>query len=271
MVFLSGCVRFYTWCYQEWMLCVRVCVCVREWVGVCVCVSLDKTVNPQATRTQYPVCPFLISCLSLAEWGSSGEGVAGDSGTRCPRNRRYSRSIWEKSTPISLSLPLWCDPLFSLSFFLSLSAFIISDLIKPRRAACSAMKHLLAVCYKIVVGEERWWGLISHYAKTVAISPPSSLTCTQTKICPSLRLDPHLKLSDTPSLPSLSHFERLLHQWDSSPMFSHLYHNISPVPAFLPSGTPPTIICWAAGLAHVRLLGKRGVFERFRTTCVHYV
>lgn len=67
------------------MLCVRIygCVflCVRVW---CVCVSLDKTVNPQATRTQYPVCPFLISCLSLAEREAAGRGWRGTAGPVAP-------------------------------------------------------------------------------------------------------------------------------------------------------------------------------------------
>lgn len=41
------------------------------------------------------------------------------------------------------------------AFIFCRSSFIISDLIKPRRAACSAMKHLLAVCNEIVVREAR--------------------------------------------------------------------------------------------------------------------
>lgn len=154
-------------------------VCLWAWVREGVCVSLDKTVNPQATRTQYPVCPFLISCLTLAEREAAGRGWRGTTGPgRYLRNRRYSRLIWGKvyaNLPISPSLMQ--PPILTL-FLPSLSAFIISDLIKQRRAACSAMKHLLAVCYKIVVGEERWRGLISDYAKLVAILPPHIHTMT---------------------------------------------------------------------------------------------
>lgn len=167
----------YTWRYQEWTLCVRIwmCVCLRAsmWVRVCACVracvSLDKTVNPQATRTQYPVYPFLISCLSLAEWEAVGRGWQGTAGPVAPETGDTA-GRFEKSLRRSPYLSLSGATPYSLAFFRSLSAFIISDLIKPRRAACSAMKHLLAVCYKIVVGEERWWGLISHYAKKVAVS-----------------------------------------------------------------------------------------------------
>lgn len=215
--------------------------------------------------------------------------MAGDSGTRCPRNRRYSRSICEKSTPISLSLPLWCDPLFALSFFLSLSAFIISDLIKLRRAACSAMKHLLAVCYKIVVGEERWWGLISHYAKTVAISPPHHhhhhhLHTYADKNLPWPEAVLSLKLSHTLSFPSLTHFEPFLHQWQFSLMLFHLCHQIRlflnstpsklknpSIRTLFSSGKPPTIICWAAGVANIRLLGEREVLQLLSIACVYDV
>lgn len=121
---------------------------------MCLCVSLDKTVNPQATRTQYPVCPFLISCLSLAEWEAVGRGWQGTAGPVAPETGDTA-GRFEKSLRRSPYLSLSGATPYSLSFFFSLSAFIISDLIKPRRAACSAMKHLLAVCYKIVVGEER--------------------------------------------------------------------------------------------------------------------
>lgn len=159
-------------CYVSGYRCVF--VSRSEWVYV----SLDKTVNPQATRTQYPVCPFLISCLTLVEREAVGRGWRGTAGPVAPETGDtagwFEKSLrWSPYLSVSGSTPN------SDSFFpFSLSAFIISDLIKPRRAACSAMKHLLAVCYKIVVGEERWWGLISHYAKTVAIFPHLQLAYT---------------------------------------------------------------------------------------------
>lgn len=65
---------------ENMVVCVCVCVSVRVYVRAYMCVSLDKTVNPQATRTQYPVCPFLISCLSLAEWEAVGWGLGGGRG-----------------------------------------------------------------------------------------------------------------------------------------------------------------------------------------------
>lgn len=97
----------YTWCYQEWILCVRLWMCVRVSVCLCVCVSLDNTVNPQATRTQYPVCPFLISCLSLAEREAVGRGWRGTAGPVAPETGdtagRFEKSL-RRSPHLSLSL-----------------------------------------------------------------------------------------------------------------------------------------------------------------------
>lgn len=125
MICVSGCV----WsipngtkneCYVSGYRCVSVSVSER------VCVSLDKTVNPQATRTQYPVCPFLISCLTLAEREAAGRGWRGTTGPgRYLRNRRYSRLIGIDFPQISLSLPLWCNPLFSPSFPFSLCFYYL--------------------------------------------------------------------------------------------------------------------------------------------------
>lgn len=141
---------------EDMNVCLSACVYVSACACACVraCVSLDKTVNPQATRTQYPVYPFLISCLSLAEWEAVGRGWQGTAGPVAPETGDTA-GRFEKSLRRSPYLSLSGATPYSLAFFRSLSAFIISDLIKPRRAACSAMKHLLAVCYKIVVGEER--------------------------------------------------------------------------------------------------------------------
>lgn len=96
--------------------CVQVSVCVYAYV----CVSLDKTVNPQATRTQYPVCLFLISCLSLAEWEAVERGWQGTAGPVAPETgdtagrsekslRRSPYLSVSGATPYSLFFPL---PLF---------------------------------------------------------------------------------------------------------------------------------------------------------------
>lgn len=96
-------------------------VCERVCVRTCVCVSLDKTVNPQATRTQYPVCLFLISCLSLAGWeavergwqGTAGPVApeTGDTAGRCEKSLRRSPYLSvSAATPYSLfffALPLF--------------------------------------------------------------------------------------------------------------------------------------------------------------------
>lgn len=122
-----GMCAIYTWCYEEWMLCVRLwmCVCVREWVGARVCVSLDNTVNPQATRTQYPVCPFLISCLSLAEREAVGRGWRGTAGPVAPETgdtaSRFEKRL-HRSSHLSLSL-VW-PPILSL-FFLPLCFYYL--------------------------------------------------------------------------------------------------------------------------------------------------
>lgn len=173
--------------------------CVQVSVYAHVCVSLDKTVNPQATRTQYPVCLFLISCLSLVEWEAVERGWQGTAGPVAPETGDTAGRS-EKSLRRSPYLSVSAATPYSL-FFLSLSSFIISDLIKPSRAACSAMKHLLAVCYKIVVGEERWWDLISHYAKPVTASlGPLTHMHAPSKMCTCTSMYAYLQLSDTPIL-----------------------------------------------------------------------
>lgn len=141
--------------------CVELCE-VRVSLRVCVCVWLDKTANPQATRTQYPVSQILISCLSVAGREEKKDALRGDGGFVAPETEDTA-ALFEDIYGI---LPISPPP----AFIFCRSSFIISDLIKPRRAACSAMKHLLAVCNEIVVREARWWRLITHYAKTVAIS-----------------------------------------------------------------------------------------------------
>lgn len=113
---------------------------------------------------------------------------------------------------------------------------------------------------------------------------PSSNTCTQTKICPSSWLYPFLKLSDTlvftfyipfgtlsPSLRFLPDVLSFISQNLTVLQQHTIKSRNSHMPTFLSSGTPPTIICWAVDFANVRLLGKRGVFECFRTTCMLYV
>lgn len=141
--------------------CVELCE-ARVSLRVCVCVWLDKTANPQATRTQYPVSQILISCLSVAGREEKKDALRGDGGFVAPETEDTA-ALFEDIYGI---LPISPPP----AFIFCRSSFIISDLIKPRRAACSAMKHLLAVCNEIVVREARWWRLITHYAKTVAIS-----------------------------------------------------------------------------------------------------
>lgn len=83
-----------------------------------VCVSLDKTVNPQATRTQYPVCPFLISCLSLAEREAVGRGRRGTTGPVAPETGDTAGRFEEKSPYRSLSSVR--PPFLSHFFFLLL-------------------------------------------------------------------------------------------------------------------------------------------------------
>ena len=95
---------------------------------MCVCVSLDKTVNPQATRTQYPVCPFLISCLSLAEREAVGRGRRGIGGPVAPETGDTAALFENVYGVLSISLSLSGPP--PLSLFCR-SSFIISDLIKP--------------------------------------------------------------------------------------------------------------------------------------------
>lgn len=93
-----------------------VCACVRVSVYAHVCVSLDKTVNPQATRTQYPVCLVLISCLSLAEWEAVERGWQGTAGPVAPETgdtagrsekslRRSPYLSVSGATPYSLFFP----------------------------------------------------------------------------------------------------------------------------------------------------------------------
>lgn len=102
---------------------IDVCLCVSEWV----CVSLDKTVNPQATRTQYPVCPFLISCLSLAEREAAGRGWRGTAGPVAPETGdtagRFARSL-RRSPYLSLS---GATP-YSHSLFSSPSLLLLSQI-----------------------------------------------------------------------------------------------------------------------------------------------
>lgn len=70
--------------------CVELC---EARVSLRVCVCLDKTANPQATRTQYPVSQILISCLSVARRGKKKRRIEGGRGIRCPRNRRYGSPV----------------------------------------------------------------------------------------------------------------------------------------------------------------------------------
>lgn len=101
------------------------CVCVCA--GWCVCVSLDKTVNPQATRTQYPVCPFLISCLSLAEREAAERGWRGTAGPVAPETGDTA-GRFEKSLCRSPSLSLSSATPYPLSLLPSPSLLLLSQI-----------------------------------------------------------------------------------------------------------------------------------------------
>lgn len=119
---------------------------------MCVCLCLDKTANPQATRTQYPVSQILISCVSVAERDRKKRKGGGPVAPETEDTAALFENVYGV-LPISHSLSLSLSLAWPLPF--SISPFIISDLIKQRRAACSAMKHLLAACNEIVEGEPR--------------------------------------------------------------------------------------------------------------------
>lgn len=103
------------------------CRCVFVSVSDRVCVSLDKTVNPQATRTQYPVCPFLISCLTLAEREAAGRGWWGTVGSVTSETEDTAGWL-EKSLCQSFYLSLSDTTPFSHSFFLSPSLLLLSQI-----------------------------------------------------------------------------------------------------------------------------------------------
>jgi len=190
----------------------RVCVCVRACACVCVCVSLDKTVNPQATRTQYPVCPFLISCLSLAEWEAAGRGWRGTAGPVAPETgdtaARFEKSLRRSpylslsgATPYSLSL----SPLPLCFYYLRFN--------KAKASSLFCHETFISCLLWNCCGGGKMMGSHLTLCKNSGNITPTPHTCTQKK---DLMLHPFLKISDTSSLPSLSHFKPFLRHWDFS-------------------------------------------------------